>query len=209
VWESFILPVLAVLEAMEGRFDDARALLEQARVAREEFPALGSVATSWAQMAGDVEFLAGRPERAAEILTDACAELRATGDVEWLASNGAALAEAQYRLGRYAEALSTSEDALATGPPEHQTSKAVGRRVRAKALARLGRDAEAVAAAVEAIEFLEGTDVLDEWGETFAAAAEVYMLVGDAEAARAARDQALTCFEQKGNVVSAARIRAD
>jgi tetratricopeptide (TPR) repeat protein len=209
VWESFILPVLAVLEAMEGRFDDARALLEQARVAREEFPALGSVATSWAQMAGDVEFLAGNPERAEEILANALVELHASGDIEWLATNGAARAEAHYRLGRYAEALSTSEEALATGPPEHQTSKAIGRRVRAKALAHLGRDAEATAAAAEAIEFLEGTDVLDEWGETFAAAAEVYTLVGNAEAARAARDRALAYFEQKGNLVSAARIRAD
>jgi tetratricopeptide (TPR) repeat protein len=207
VWESFILPVLAVLEAMEGRFDDARALLERARLGREEFPALGSIATSWAVMAANVELLAEHPERAEEILSEARVELQAAGDVEWLASNGAGRAEAQYRLGRYLDALSTSEDALATGPPEHQTSKAVGRRVRAMALARLGRDAEAVAAAAEAIEFLEGTDVLDEWGETFAAAAEVHALVGDDAAAHALLGQALACFEQKGNVVSAARIR--
>jgi tetratricopeptide (TPR) repeat protein len=139
VWESFILPVLAVLEAMEGRFDDARALLERARLGREEFPALGSIATNWATLAAEVELLAEHPERAEEILSAARVELRAAGDIEWLATNGAGLAEAQYRLGRYAEALSTSEDALATGPPEHLTSKAVGRRVRAKALARLGR----------------------------------------------------------------------
>ena len=158
-------------------------------------------------MAAEVELLAADSERAETILTDACAALRAAGEVEWLATNGALLAEAQYRQGRFADALAESEAALATGPPEHLTSKAVGRRVRAKALARVGRGEEATVAAAEAIEFLAGVDVLDERGETFAAAAEVLALAGDAADARAAWERALACFEQKGNVVSAARVR--
>jgi tetratricopeptide (TPR) repeat protein len=207
LWESYLLPVLAVLEAMEGRFEDARGLLQEARVRREEYPGAGMLATNWAAHAADVELLAAEAEQAEAILSDACSVLRAVDDVEWLATNGASLAEAQYRQGRWAEALSTSEDALSTGPPEHLTSKAIGRRVRATALARVGRAVEAVAAVEEAIAYLDGTDVLNEHGETFAAAADVHGLTGDLEAARAAWDKAIACFEAKGNVVSAARVR--
>jgi len=207
VWESFLLPVLAVLEAMNGRFDYARVHLEEARVGREEFADPGTLVTSWAAIAAEVELLAADAERAEAILTDACASLRRAGEVEWLATNGALLAEVHYRQGRFADALAESEAALATGPPEHLTSKAIGRRVRAKALARVGRGADAAAAAVEAIEFVAGAEALDEQGETFAAAAEVHALAGDAADARAAWERALACFEQKGNVVSAARVR--
>jgi tetratricopeptide (TPR) repeat protein len=207
LWESFLLPVLAALEAMQGRFDDARLHLEEARVRRKEFPGAGMLATNWASLAAEVELLASEPERAETILADACSALRAVGEVEWLATNGASLAEAQYRQGRWAEALSTSEAALSTGPPEHLTSKAIGRRVRAAALARVGRAVEAVAAAEEAIMYLEGTDVLNEHAETFAAAAEVHGLAGDLASAHTAWDQAIACFEKKGNVVSAARAR--
>ena len=207
LWESFLLPVLAVLEAMQGRFDDARRHLQEARVRREQYPGAGMLETSWAALAAEVELLASDPERAERILSDACARLRAVGEVEWLATNGAHLAEAQYRQGRWADALSTSETALLTGPPEHLTSKAIGRRVRATALARVGRGVDAAGAAEEAITYLEGTDVLNEHGETFAAAAEVHRLTGDLAAARAAWDQAIACFEAKGNLVSAARVR--
>jgi tetratricopeptide (TPR) repeat protein len=192
---------------MQGRFDDARLHLEEARVRRKEFPGAGMLATNWASLAAEVELLASEPERAEAILADACSALRAVGDVEWLATNGASLAEARYRQGRWADALSTSEDALLTGPPEHLTSKAIGRRVRAAALARVGRAVEAVAAAEEAIMYLEGTDVLNEHAETFAAAAEVHGLAGDLASAHTAWDQAIACFEKKGNVVSAARAR--
>jgi tetratricopeptide (TPR) repeat protein len=207
VWESFLLPLLAALEAMQGRFGHARVLLEEARVGRQEFADPGTLATSWAAIAAEVELLAQSPRRAEAILADACTALRAAGDVEWLATNTAILAEAQYLQGRHEEALSMSEFALEIGPPEHLTSKAVARRVRAKALARVGRGPEAEAAAAEAIALLEGTDVLNELGETFVAAAEVHALAGQPANAHADWERALAYFEQKGNVVSAARVR--
>ena len=61
VWQSFILPMLAGLEAMGGRFDEARTHLEAARLARQEFSDTGTIVTSWAAVAGEVELLAGSP----------------------------------------------------------------------------------------------------------------------------------------------------
>jgi DNA-binding SARP family transcriptional activator len=209
MFESFILPFLAAVEAMAGRFDEAREHLQEARHARHEYPdAETSLATSWAALSAEVELLAAEPERAEAVLAPACKVLRGVGETEWLATNTAFLAEAQYRQGRHAEALATSETALAIGPPEHLTSRSVARRVRAKSLARVGRLAEAQAAAAEAIAGIAATDVLDEQGETFVAAAEVHRRSGNDAEADAASERALERFEQKGNVVSAGRVRA-
>ena len=202
-WESFILPFLAAAEAMAERFEVAREHLEQARVRRQEF---SDTATSWSVLAAEVELLAGEPERAEAILLRSCELLRPAGETEWLATNTALLAEAQYQLGRIEEAQASSTFALAIAPPEHLTSGAVARRVQSKCLARLGRSDEAVDLAVEALRLLGDTDVLDERGETLAAWAEALSLSGADAEAEQRWGEALAAFEQKGNEVSAARV---
>ena len=207
-WQSFILPMLAVLEAMDERLDAARAHLDEARLARREFAEAGAIATSWAALAAEVELLAGDLDRAESILTRACDSLRAVGEREWLATNSALLAEVLYRQGRFQEALEQSGEALTLAPPGHLTSLAVARRVRAKALAQTGELAEAISLASETITLLRETQVLDEQGEAYAALAEVQALAGFAAEADEAWDRALGFFERKGNRVSVARIRS-
>jgi tetratricopeptide (TPR) repeat protein len=208
VWQSFILPMLAALESMAGQFDEARAHLEEARLARQEFADTGTIVTSWAGLASEVELRAGNPERAAEILSVSVETLRTAGEREWLATNSALLAEALYRQERYADALDVSGSALEIAPPGHLTSRVIAQRVHAKALARTGHLAEALALAAQTIERLAATETLDEQGEVFAASAEVHVLAGaPAEANRDWR-RAIEAFERKGNVVSAARVRA-
>jgi tetratricopeptide (TPR) repeat protein len=208
VWQSFILPMLAALEAMDGRFDDAREHLEEARLGRQEFSDTGTMVTSWAALAAEVELLAGEPGRAEEILSAACDELRVAGDSEWLATNSALLGEALYRQGRYDEALAASSSALTIAPPGHMTSRVIAQRVQAKALAREGRLDEARAVADETIALVTTTDVLDEQGETFIASAEVHVLAGETVEAGEDWGRALDAFERKGNAVSAERVRA-
>jgi DNA-binding SARP family transcriptional activator len=206
-WQSFILPELAVLEAMDDRIDVARAHLIEARLARQEFSEGGPLATSWAALAAEVELLGGDLARAEAILVDACGSLRAVGEREWRATNTALLAEVLHRQGRFQEALEQSGEALALAPPGHLTSLAVARRVRAKALAQTGAPAEAVSLARETIDLLHGSEVLDEQGEAHAALAETLALAGfDAEADEA-WDRARGFFELKGNRVSATRVR--
>jgi len=207
-WQSFILPMLAVLEAMDERLDAARAHLHEARLARREFAEAGAIATSWAALAAEVELLGGDLDRAESILTRACDSLRAVGEREWLATNSALLAEVLYRQGRFQEALQQSGEALGFAPPGHLTSLAVARRVRAKALAQAGELAEAISLASETITLLRETQVLDEQGEAYAALAEVQALAGFATDAEEAWDRALGFFERKGNRVSEARIRS-
>jgi tetratricopeptide (TPR) repeat protein len=203
-WESFILPCLAAVEAMAGRFDEARAHLQEARAQRQEF---SDTATSWSALAAEVELLADEPKHAEAILLPSCELLRAAGASEWLATNSALLAEAQYRLGRIDEAEQASGVALAISPPEHLTSRAVARRVQAKCVARLGRPDAAVELADEALRLLGDADVLDERGETLAACAETLNLAGAKAEAEQRWREALAAFELKGNGVSAARVR--
>jgi tetratricopeptide (TPR) repeat protein len=113
-----------------------------------------------------------------------------------------------YRQGRYDEALAASSSSLAIAPPGHLTSRAIALRVQAKAFARAGRFAEAQPLAAETIELLAASDVLDERGEVFAASAEVHVLAGATVEAERDWARALDLFEQKGNVVSAARVHA-
>jgi tetratricopeptide (TPR) repeat protein len=207
VWESFILPFLAAVEAMTGRFASAREHLEEARVGRQEFSDPGTIVTSWSAIAAEVELLAGDPERAAAILFDSCRVLQEAGEIEWLATNTALLGEAQYLQGRFEEALSSSSFALTIGPAEHLTSRSVARRVNAKALARLGEHREGVALATEALRLLEHTDMLNERGETLVACAEALATSGDEAAATDRLAEAVSVFEQKGNTVSAGRAR--
>jgi DNA-binding SARP family transcriptional activator len=206
IWESFILPFLAAVEAMAGRFDEAREQLEEARVRRQEF---SETVTSWSALAAEVELLAGEPERAEAILLRSCELLRAAGEHEWLATNSAILAEAQYRLGRFEDAAATSGAALGIAPLEHLTSRSVARRVHAKCLARLGRPDAAVELALEALRLLEDADVLDERGETLVACAEALSVSGAAAEAEQRWGEALAVFERKGNEVSAERVRKD
>jgi DNA-binding SARP family transcriptional activator len=207
VWQSFILPMLAALEAMDGRFDEARALLDDARLARQEFSDTGTIVTSWAALAGEVELLAGNPEHAEVILSTSCDALRAVGGGEWLATNSALLGEALYRQGRFVDALDASSAALAAAPPEHLTSRTVAWLVQAKALARAGRIAEAQALVAKTIQRLAEAEALDVLGEAYAASAEVHELAGASAEADRDWQRAVDAFERKGNVVSAARVR--
>ena len=207
VWESFILPFLAGVEAMDGRFASAREHLDEARIRREEFSDTGTIATSWAALAAEVELLAGDPERAEAILSRSCSTLRDAGGGEWLATNTALLGEVQYRQERFEDARTSSAFALAIAPAGHLTSRSVAQRVNAKALARLDERAEAARLASELLVLLEHTDVLDELAEALLACAEVLALSGAAAEAIQKRGEALAVFEQKGNVASAERVR--
>jgi hypothetical protein len=181
----------------------------EARVGREEFADNGTIVTSWSALAGEVELLAGRADQAEAVLAASVEVLRDGGDAGWLATNTAWLAEAQYRLGRFEEALQLSADARVTSPRGHLTSLSVSDRVHAKSLARAGRIDEARLLALENVARLAQTDAFDERGEAAAACAEVLALAGDDAGSDKQAAAAIACFRDKGNLVSAARVAAD
>jgi DNA-binding SARP family transcriptional activator len=209
VWQSFVLPNLALLEAIGGRFDEARRLLAEARLAREEFSERGTIETSWSAQAAEVELLAGDAAAAGRFLEASELALTGSGDPLWLAVTRAKLAETRYRQERFADALRLSSAAQDGVPADYLYAVAPTRRVRAKALARDGRADEARTVALANVDALAATDALNEYGEALAAAAEVHQLLGDRAAARRLRSDAALVFDQKGNTVALERLRRE
>jgi tetratricopeptide (TPR) repeat protein len=206
VWQSFVLPPLAGLHAMAGRFGLARELLARARGQRREFADRGTIVTSWSWYAASVELLAGMPAKAEQILAEAITTLRSTTNREWLAANLALLAEALYLQGRYEESLGASSEALATASSDHLYAVARASSVHAKSLARTGNAGEAEAVVLAGMERLSTTDALGERARASAAAAEVFAVAGADQDARDHREEALELFAEKGDVASAAAL---
>jgi DNA-binding SARP family transcriptional activator/tetratricopeptide (TPR) repeat protein len=207
-YRSFVLPPLAYLEAMAGRFPEAREHLEEARLGRREFSDPVTIASSWAHVAAWVELLAADAESAETILNEACETLRDTGDDAWLATNLSVLAEAVYRQGRFDESSALAREALVSAPADDDVTQSFARSVRAKALARIGKLAQAERLAREAVARREGTDRLDDRAQTLLALAEVLGLKGKTTEAAEALEQARALFEAKGNVVAVEQTRA-
>jgi tetratricopeptide (TPR) repeat protein len=205
--EAGVLEALASLEAMCGRFDEARELHvrssrtyaelgQKARLAR-----LTAVGTRIELLAGD-RAAAERELRAAYELYETRGERASVGAV------AAALARLSSEAGREDEAESlarVAEEAAARGDVTTQVRR---RAALAKVLARRGELGEAETLAREAVALTEGTQFPDWKADTLLDAAEVLRAAGRPEEANAAARDALRLYEAKGNLVSAEGVRA-
>jgi len=207
VWQSFVRPHLAGLEAMAGRFDSARAQLEEAFRGRRGSDDPQTIVIDGAWYAGQVELLAGENERAIEILEPAVAELRRIGDRLNFSTNAGALAEACYRLGRFDEARALSHEAVAASPPDFLYARVRAERVSAKAMAHAGETRQARASIDATLRNVAGCDAVDEHGHVLAAAAEIAELAGDVGERSRFLSESLAMFERKENVAMAQRVR--
>jgi hypothetical protein len=82
------------------------------------------------------------------------------------------------------------------------------RQVKAKVLARRGKQSEAELLARDAVAIGEGTEFLNGQGDAIADLAEVLLLDGQRDEAVAALEMAIDRYERKGNLVSARHARA-
>jgi class 3 adenylate cyclase/tetratricopeptide (TPR) repeat protein len=193
-----------VLEAMRGRFDEARALLAAGDAAAEE---LGQ--TIWLAVGGmtawEVETLAGETAAAERAARECCDRLEELGDTGYRATATARLADSLLGLGRLEEAERETELAEALAAPDDRVSQALWRQVRAKLRARSGRHDEAQALARAAVALFAETDMVDYHAHALADLAEVLRPAGSPAEPL---EQAVTLFERKGNAVAAERVRA-
>jgi class 3 adenylate cyclase len=196
-----------VLEAMRGRFDEARALLGAGDAAAEE---LGQ--TIWLAVGGmsyfEVEKLAGNLEAAEAAARESCKQLKALGDTGYRATAVALAAESLYALGRLDEAARETELAEELAAPDDRLSHGLWRQVRAKLAARAGRRAEAEALAREAVGLFATTDMVNDQAHAAASLAEVLTQTGSNGEAATEFERAVELYESKGNVVAAERARA-
>ena len=195
---------LGALEAMRGRFDDARRHVEDARVI---FTELGDP-ISITENAGYVELLAGDFEAAERQLRHGYDALEARGETNVLCTMAATLAIALLEQGRDGEAEQYTEISERTTPHDDRVTQAMWRATRARVLARRGELEAAERLAREAVGVLADSESIVDRGGAALALAEVLQRAGRAGEAAALAEEAAVLFERKGNVVSAAQARA-
>jgi class 3 adenylate cyclase/tetratricopeptide (TPR) repeat protein len=203
--EPTLLPVvdsmLAVLEAMRGRFAESR---RRYRRSREALEALGLRFrfVQLAMYAGMAELIAGDPQAAERELRPACDELQAMGESAFLSTTVGVLARAVFEQGRLDEALQLTELGEHAASADDLVSQVFWRGTRARVLARRrGEAAETLA--LRAVELARQTDFVNMLADALADLAETLALLGRRDEARAPLAEAIGLYEAKGNVVSA------
>jgi tetratricopeptide (TPR) repeat protein len=206
--EISLLENRARLEAMRGRFDVARGVLERARMLAEEL-GLQVLASRVVTTAGYVELLADDAVAAERQERLACDTLERFGELGYLASAVPLLLDALYDQGRDDEALELSERwrPERTTVPEDVDAQAGWRSIRGKIVARRGDAADGERLAREAVALAAPTDYLDRHAQASAALGDVLVLAGRPREAATAYEEAVQVYGRKGNVVSASRVR--
>ena len=198
----------AVALAMLGRFDEARAFVASARAGLEDRGARIPLAFANAHLFSAVELLASNPPAAVGFGEEGCRLFEATGEKGYLSTAAGFLAQALYASDRLDDALEWAERAQQLGAQSDKLTQMLARQAKAKVLARLGEQAEAVLLAREAVTLGAGTEYLNGHGDAFADLAEVLQLSDRPKEVRPVLEQAWSSYKRKGNLVMADRIRA-
>jgi class 3 adenylate cyclase len=193
----------AMFVAGLGRFEESRQLVAQAKSLLGE-PAL----TVWlagpvAQFAGWIELLAGDPAAAERELRFGHDTLHRIGELGWLSTVDAILAEAVYQQHRDDEADVLTQESERSAGAEDVYSQAAWRSARAKVLARRGERRAAMRLAAEATDIASASDFLHLRWHTLMSRAEVLWMAGESDERAFALAEAVRVAEQKGNVVAA------
>jgi class 3 adenylate cyclase len=205
--EMAALHTLAALQAMAGRFDQAR---EQGEAAAQIAGKLGPsrFAAICAQFLGQVELLAGDPAAAERWLRWGAGILERMGERGLRAEMTANLARAlAAQGGRDGEALELAEVSGELAVRDDLYTQVERRGPLAQVLTRRGRLAEAERLAAEAVELAAGTDMLDMRAGALLDLAGVLRAAGRAAEAGALAGQALALAERKGDLVAANQAR--
>jgi class 3 adenylate cyclase/tetratricopeptide (TPR) repeat protein len=196
----------ARLLAMRGDFEQARTLNAKSRATLTE---LGQHVLAAGYVLGDgfVEMQAGDLEAAVGYLRTGDEALAQVGERGFRSTVVADLAVALARLGDGDAALRYADLSAELAPDRDLASHSGWRSARALVLAQRGEFAEAERLAREAVELLADSDFLGEKALKQQILGEVLAAAGRREAAEAAFAAAIAFSEQKGDVVSVARVR--
>jgi len=205
--ESKLLCSLAQLHAMGGDFEKARALYRHGRgLLRELGHGVNAASTGIDLLA--VELLAGDLAAAERDVMPDYEFLASAGETYFLSTIAAMLSRVVRDQGRDDEALKLSKVAEETSAEDDVESQALWRSIRAPIIARCGNLAEAESLARSAVELSRKTDAPQAQADTLSELAAVLMHAGRIDEARQAVDAAISIYQAKGDVVSAARAAA-
>nr|MBA3366528.1 AAA family ATPase [Actinomycetota bacterium] len=205
--EGAVKRALGWLRAMQGRFDEARALMARGISILEELGMTVQAAASRGQGAVFVELLAGDLSEAERLARESIETLRAAGERSYLSTSAAVLGDLAYRLGDDEEAERMAQLSQELSVEDDSSSQSQWRLVRAQVLARRGLHEEAEALARETVALTESTDFPHLRGLSWRALADVLLAGGKRPEAVEAAETALGLFEQKGITVEVENVR--
>ena len=206
--EATVLAFRAGLEAQAGRFDEARALVAEARRGFEELGRAVALASLCGPVLSGIELLAGDAAAAESTLRESCETLQRLREDAYLSTRAAELAEVLYEQGRYDEAEEWAGLSERHAASDDVSAQILWRGARAKLLARRGSAAEAEALALDAVGRAVPTDALNQHARALLDLAEVLRLDGRDADADASVGAALELYARKGNVAGAAAHEA-
>jgi class 3 adenylate cyclase/tetratricopeptide (TPR) repeat protein len=205
--ESSVSLSLAYLHARLGHFDQARQAATRAVAILEELGHRPQAEASRGEGIGYVEVMAGDLVAAERAVRRACEALQAMGETGIFSTQAADLAIILCEQGRFDEAEEFIEVSRTATAADDVLSQVRWRVAQARVLASRGRAQEAVDLVREAVALIEPTDAISVQANTHEELARALEHAGNrAEAGNALR-RALSLYEQKGNLVSAERVR--
>ncbi|MBI2777012.1 MAG: AAA family ATPase [Chloroflexi bacterium] len=205
--EGIILGVLAVLHSMQGDFDRARRLYARGREMLADLgPSVTAASTSvdWSR----VEILAGDVAAAEAGLRADFVALDALGERYFRSTVAALLGGVLLEQGKIEEAEQFTALAAELADGEDAYTQAAWRITRARLLFITGDRDAAITAAREAAVIAGGTLDIDQHADTLMELGRVYLDAGDRESAGPPLREALERYEEKGDLVSAGRVRS-
>ena len=205
--EALTLRHLAGLHAMNGDFDLARSLLATSNGVFDELGLTLNAATSHNEAL--IEMLAGDPAAAETSLRAGYEALTQMGEQAFLSTTAAFLARAVFMQDRVDEAEQLAQTSARLTAEGDLLTQVLWRGVQARVLATRGRLDEAETLAREAVALSGQTDFVVYRGDALVDLAHILAGTGRTDEAAEAAAAGLSLHEQKGNVVTAARIRSD
>jgi len=201
--ESTMWHALAHLTARKGAFEEAREFAARVRAFLRDMGQQHDL-DFMAEVSGDVEMVAGDAPAAELILREGYEALESRGSPELLL--GAFLARSIVAQQRWTDAESVAKLAASSGTSRIGPALAKGALARVRA--HQGRIREAEELAREAVALLAETDFLVDRADILTDLADVLLVAGRQDEARDVLSEALTLYQQKGDVVTPIRIRA-
>jgi ATP/maltotriose-dependent transcriptional regulator MalT len=197
--------MMAVLEAMRGRADEARRLYAEGHRGLAELGliVLGAGARMYA---GVAEMALGDPEAAEREFRHGYTTLEEIGEQNVLSTMAAFLASALAAQGRDDEAEALTRVSERAASETDLASHVLWRGARARVLAQRGELDAAERLAVEAVRLGEPADFVNTRADVLMELAHIRALAGRPDAVDAAAE-ALEMYESKGNAAAAARAR--